>query len=262
MDSVEARRILELYRPGQDDADPFFAEALAEARRDPQLGRWLEEQSRLHGAIRRKLTEVGPPVGLKERILDTGRLAADSGGFWRDRWGMSDPARRRPSFAFAAAAAAVLAVVMFAGSRLSSRRGGDDLEAWRGKMVAFVSVDYRLDLHEEIYAGLRRRLVEGGYPSIAELPPRLAALHLEGGSLLDWQGHKVTLVCMEAEEDHDAWLFLADRAAIAGAPVGETLRIALSGRMATASWSRAGLVFLLVTEGDEAAVRRYLDPVK
>ena len=41
MDRQQAKQILELYRPGVDDADPQFAEALALSRTDPELRRWL-----------------------------------------------------------------------------------------------------------------------------------------------------------------------------------------------------------------------------
>src|SRR4029450_13173504 len=52
-----------------DDADPQFEEALAHARRDPELADWMREQSRSYGTIRSKLREIEPPRDLAEKII-------------------------------------------------------------------------------------------------------------------------------------------------------------------------------------------------
>ncbi len=61
MNTSEAKKILLLYRGPVDDADPQFAEALAEARRDPELAQWLRDQRNCYDAIRSKLRDVEPP---------------------------------------------------------------------------------------------------------------------------------------------------------------------------------------------------------
>jgi hypothetical protein len=279
VDSREARRILALYRRGREDADPLFAEALAAARQDPELARWLEAQRRADAAIRRKLTGIDPPADLRARILVAGRAAAASGQVPESSEGQiasapaerdRDPARigqaasaprrfRRRWLAWPVAAAAVIVVAVYSGLRVSNRQ---DLgfSPWRQKMAAFVSKEYKLDLHEEEYTEMRERLVAGGYPSIPELWPALAGLALEGGSQLEWNGHKVTLVCMEAGEDHDVWLFLAERAAVPDAPAAGSPVLATIEKMPTASWTRGDLVFLLVVQGDAQELPRYLPP--
>ena len=69
MNTREAKEILLLYRGPTDDADPQFREALAHAQRDPELAKWLREQTRCYDAIRAKLREVEPPIGLSEKIV-------------------------------------------------------------------------------------------------------------------------------------------------------------------------------------------------
>jgi hypothetical protein len=69
MNTREAKEILLLYRGPLDDADPQFREALAHAQRDPELAKWLREQTRCYDAIRAKLREVEPPIGLSEKIV-------------------------------------------------------------------------------------------------------------------------------------------------------------------------------------------------
>jgi len=69
MNTSEAKKILLLYRGPVDDADPQFQEALAEARRDPELTRWLAEQRTCFDAIRSKLRDIEPPHALAEKII-------------------------------------------------------------------------------------------------------------------------------------------------------------------------------------------------
>ncbi len=69
MDNREAKSILSIYRPGIDDDDPQFAEALAEAERDPELRAWLFEQGKSYNDIRQKLRIITVPNGLREKIV-------------------------------------------------------------------------------------------------------------------------------------------------------------------------------------------------
>jgi hypothetical protein len=69
MNTDEAKEALLLYRGSIDDADPKIQEALAHARRDPELVTWMREQRSSYEAIRSKLGEVEPPSDLAERII-------------------------------------------------------------------------------------------------------------------------------------------------------------------------------------------------
>jgi hypothetical protein len=69
MTTTEARQRLLLYRGPIDGADPQFQEALAHARRDPELGQWLREQTECYDMIRAKLRGIEPPLGLSEKIV-------------------------------------------------------------------------------------------------------------------------------------------------------------------------------------------------
>jgi len=68
MTTNEAKQKLLLYRGAMDDADPQFQDALAQARRDPELGEWLREQVDCYEAIRSKLRETDPPGDLAQKI--------------------------------------------------------------------------------------------------------------------------------------------------------------------------------------------------
>jgi len=69
LDSREAKSILSIYRPGIDDDDPQFTEALAEAERNPELRAWLFEQGKSYNDIREKLRTITVPDDLREKIV-------------------------------------------------------------------------------------------------------------------------------------------------------------------------------------------------
>ena len=69
MNTSEAKERLVLYRGSIDDADPQFEEALAHARRDPELAEWVREQRKSYDTIRSKLREIEPPRDLAEKII-------------------------------------------------------------------------------------------------------------------------------------------------------------------------------------------------
>src|SRR5271168_992124 len=71
MNNQEAKLILQAYRPGGRDAsDPLFAEALEQARRDPELQKWFIEEQALDSQIQSKLRPaVAVPRHLKSNLL-------------------------------------------------------------------------------------------------------------------------------------------------------------------------------------------------
>lgn len=70
MNREQAKLILTAYRPGGEDAaDPFFADALQQARRDPELAAWFADQRRFDIAARNSLNLVAPPADLRSKIL-------------------------------------------------------------------------------------------------------------------------------------------------------------------------------------------------
>ena len=69
MNTREAKEKLLLYRASIDDGDPQFREALAHAQGDPELARWLREQTSCYNAIRSKLRQIEPPSGFAEKVI-------------------------------------------------------------------------------------------------------------------------------------------------------------------------------------------------
>ncbi len=84
MDNEEAKFILKAYRPsGADAADPTFTGALAQAKQDPALGKWLQSEQALDRIVSEKLKKISPPAGLRESILAGGKVSRTSPAWWR-----------------------------------------------------------------------------------------------------------------------------------------------------------------------------------
>jgi hypothetical protein len=69
MNSAEAKKVLLLYRGPIDDKDPQFAEALAQAKRDPDLAEWLRQQNESYRAVQKKFRIIQPPADLRDKIV-------------------------------------------------------------------------------------------------------------------------------------------------------------------------------------------------
>ena len=69
MDSDKARAILSTYRPGIDDNDPLFADALEQAEQDPELAEWLAEEAKHFAKLSQKFRSMPVPPALAEKIV-------------------------------------------------------------------------------------------------------------------------------------------------------------------------------------------------
>ena len=85
MDKNEAKFILSSLRPdGQDDDMPQAQEALAMAKSDPELAKWLEQERELDRMLCDKLCECPVPDGLRESILAGGNHTIRPRFHWRE----------------------------------------------------------------------------------------------------------------------------------------------------------------------------------
>lgn len=251
MDSRQAKEILELYRPGVDDADPQFAEALTQVERDPELRRWLDEHCAVYTAIRVRMKDIRVPVELRDRIL-AGRKVVRPVIWWRS------------PLALGAAAAIVIGLsiysIVFQLGLLGGGAGkaSTTFAAFRDEMVYYAAAGYQLDVQSASLDELRQQFVQKGWPSDYTVPPALTKLGVRGGCLTKWQEHKVSMLCLSAPDRHGVWLYVIERAALPDAPAQPTPQIAMQGGLATASWSEGDKTYLLAAEGDEAFLRTLL----
>jgi hypothetical protein len=253
----EAKTILMLYRLGTADADdPQIAGALALAKREPELARWLEEHSARQEALRSKFRQITVPAGLKEQIISESAARA-----------MTNSRQRRNTIfaAVAAMASVVMLLIVLSSSWLPHRQNDDNtLAIYQNQMVRIALNPYGMDLTTNDSEQIRAYLATRQAPADYDLPPALQKAALTGCAVEGWQNVKVSMICFRTgkplppNQSSDLWLFVVDRASLKGAPESSQPRFAAVKGLITAVWAQGDRVYLLGTEGDESAIRKFL----
>ncbi|MDE3099459.1 MAG: hypothetical protein KGJ88_08285 [Verrucomicrobiota bacterium] len=254
MNHDQAKNILLLYRPGMADADDSqVAEALALARRDPELGRWFEEHCARQEAIRLKFRQITVPEALKEQII------SEQAAFSRRK------AIREKIVAVAAVAAIVVSLITLAPFLLPHRTTVDNtVIAYENRMVGVALRGYDMDLKTNDPALIQAYLAKNGAPADYHLSAALRKAALTGCAIEGWRNAKVSMICfrtgrpLRPGQQSDLWLFVVDRASVKNAPPPGPPKIAAVNRLITAVWTRGARLYLLGTEGNARAIRQFL----
>ncbi len=246
MNKHDAKFLLRARRPGGRDAnDPMFAEALAEAARDPGLKAWQEREERFDAAMTAKLGEVAVPAGLREAILAGGRASGRRTAWWR-----------RPEWLAAAAAVAVLLAVA---ATMVSRRGGAGLPLEHLAEAALRDLATAHDEHVGRPAGLgsvQARMADLRGPMSKNLSLDLEELRRNRCRAVTIGGVEVFEICFQRD---GAWFHLY--ATRSGGARAVTFGEAAPGggeRLAVAAWSDARHSYALVTDAGRKALERVL----
>ena len=251
MNVNEAKIVLLSYRPETvEAADPQIAAALALAQRDPELARWLADQSAQREALRAQFRRLPAPAGLKEQIIS--EQAA------RERL---DHRRSRLT------AAALVGIILLAGLTMFwtlSHPREDMLEAYRNQMVGIALNGYGMDFLTNNPTELRAYLAQHQAPADYVLPASLQKAAVVGCAVQGWQQQKVSMLCfrtgrpLPANQSSDLWLFVVPRALIKDAPESGQPRFATVNGLITAVWAQGDEVYLLGTAGAESVLQQFL----
>ena len=247
MNSQQAKEILAAYRPGTEDAnDPHFAEALELLRRDPDLARWLEQQTAFDSALRQKIAEITVPIGLKTRILAQHVPSTITMIAW---W-------RKPAWLAGLATAIVLVA---AGIGFWFRQqSGTGFGAYRKEMARFAATSYHRDVSGKSFEELRQAFIRLQWPSDYIVPPALEPVRVLGGCALTWHDEKVSMLCLQSRDYKKIWLFATRRSAFPNAPQTSAPRFASVSELMTAAWSQGDKTYLLAIDGTETDLKKYL----
>ncbi len=245
MNNNEAKFILSAYRPnGTDAGDATFGGALAQARLDPALSAWFEQEQKFDRVMTARLGAVAPPAGLREAILAGARVSnipAPSRAWWRQTTWM--------------AAAAGLVFLLTTGSLLFW-----PVRADAHALARFALHDTRDDEARHhgrgadniaLQAALQNpscRLHEG-------VPVDFARLASTGCRTLHFAGREVLEVCFQR---NGAWFHCYIVRKDDFAPVGAVPEFAAENGLCCATWTSADHIFVVVGSAGMSALQHLL----
>lgn len=244
MNNQEARLILSAYRPaGQDSANPRFQEALKQAKRDPELAAWFARECRIDATLGGKVRESSQaPPHLKGAILAATRMTR------------STPWFQRPVWITSAAALVIGALILFV--LFMPKSGQAEFVAFQREMSEFLgSKEFRLDHMTPSATEARRWLADRRVDFV--MPAKLESQPTMGCRVIDWQGHKVSLICFKLDGGETVHLFTVERGALRAAPATEP-QFSVAGRYTTAGWSHGDKVHLIASSRGESALKKVL----
>jgi len=290
MDKEQARFILRSFRPdGADVDDKDFAEALALATENRELGEWLADERSFDAAFAKALSSVKLPETLRQDIL--GCLAGERGDFPQatdgrdaaligalasiqpppalreeilaamDRTAVAvrthKPLWRRFGVPLAAAAGVALAFFLTRGDSPPSTVAGngplpvDVVQA--GFIRTFESPLFSLDEEREDHQALLNNLKSRKLPCPGCLPPGLVNVKGIGCRELVIDGKSGSLICFDERENGIVHLVIFRREDVCGElPQRDHPQFAQKGHWAAARWEDDRNVFILIGATDVA----------
>jgi hypothetical protein len=236
MNTTEAKFILQARRPdGSDDAEPRFAEALEQARRDPALGEWLAKEQAFDSAVAVKLRAVQPPADLRAAIL-AGARASRPAAFWK-----------RPQVLAMAASVAIVCGLALAWPAM---RPAPDVDQLAMGVMKEVDSDAHHDAMPRPRGELRAFLADPSARLAAGLPFDFEQLKAGGCRSLTIGGREVLEVCFERGGDFH--IYVAKRGDFRGE--SEPM-FRERGTLASVAWTDATHAYVLVSDDGAAALR-------
>jgi hypothetical protein len=248
MDNHEAKFILSAYRPGGQDADdPRFSNALAQARRDPALGRWFNDSIAFDRAVTEKLCAAEVPSGLRESILAGGKVSLPA------RW--TKPFVTWPT-------AAVLALLAIAGSLLLRESARPSLAGWQTNALSIISSvvkgESRFDFQAHSATELVNWLSANHAPVAQKIPGRLAGLHSLGCKIFSWNGIPASVICFLREDGGLVHLVVTRASKVSRAGTPRDPHIVVHGPWTTATWREGDKICMIALEGSRDQLRSFL----
>lgn len=242
MNSEEAKQLLEVFRPGGADMDdPRFVEALLQTERDPQLGRWFDEQRRFDGQFVEGLKTVSVPSDLQDAILANRKVVRP--GHWQE-WRVR--AAVAASVVFLAIAGGVLA--QNKPSQFADFRAELIEQAWDGNAhLGFESSDVRQ---------IQQWLASRNATSEFSLPDGLSDARLLGCRIVEADGLRVPMLCL-ADGPRHMHLFVLEGSQLAQLPFDGKPDFEKCGVWKTASWQQGDKTYVLTGMKYQAFVNKF-----
>lgn len=241
MNSEQAKEILMRYRPGTADAtDPEFAEALAEVRRNEELGHWFEKHCLAQEALRVAFKKIPVPEGFQAQIISERPVGM-----------LQKPISLRLAAGVSLAAVILITSFLYARQWLHHREA-IGFKAFSQQMVATALSDYGMTASGDLEK-IRATLAEQHAPADYQLPAMLKKLTPTGCAVLSWDGRAVSMVCFRSGQPQtqsrssNTWLVVAKGKPLPGTPKETVPQITLVNDLPTATWTAGGTTYLLAS---------------
>jgi hypothetical protein len=245
MTSDEAKVYLHTLRRGETrSANPHVAEALAQARRDPELRAWFETQLAVDSAVTKRLQQIPVPAGLADDILERRKARSTT-----------RPQRHLLRVAMAAALVFLLAL----GAWLSGRfqRPLTEYTALQRDMAEFLTTFPQLDLATDRWTAISDWLTaKSGFSSV-RLPAELQRFPGLGCREIEWRGRRLMLVCFAAE-GQIVHLFVVRQGDLSGTPDNSRPQLSRVKGWTAAGWADDGVAWLALTRGNRTFLTNLL----
>ena len=244
MNSAQAKQILMRHPPSvtADPADRELTEALGLLKREPDLLQWWETQRKFDNDARAAFRDIPVPAGLARRIV-AGQKVIPLKSWWQKPWALG--------------IAAALALMLTGWFFWSDSAAQGEFSAFQIRMARSAVRDYRMDMQSADLTEIRQFLAARQFPADYTLNPKLQKLPGLGCGAIRWQDHAVSMVCFDRGQNQLLWLFVADAAAIHGAPSTAKPTFEALGKLTTASWVEDGKLYLLALQGERSELEAY-----
>jgi hypothetical protein len=248
LDSREAKLVLNAYRSGDQDAsDPRVAEALEQARRDPALAQWFNESVAFDEAVRQKLSAVGVPSDLRERILGRAKVSRSL------RWS-------KPLINWAIAAGLILTAIL--GFLIWQQTQPRHLVGWQNQALdvisSLVSKQTGFDAESPKPSKLVTWLRVHHAPTAQTLPQSLETLQSLGCKTFSWNGTPVSVICFLRSHGGMIHLVMTSASAASNRGRQDKPELIQQGQWTTATWREGDTTYMLALQGMPEQLRSYL----
>ena len=243
MNHHEAKFLLRARRPdGSDGKDPVFAEALAEAEKNPALKAWLENEAAFDRALASKLREIQPPPGLRDAILAGSRVSSRKKSSWS-----------RPAWLALAAAIAVLAALAL---RLKpSGHSAQEFAEYALHELATAHDEH--NGHRPELAELQSRFANASLPLPGTVKINPDELRRLGCRTVSFASHEVFEICFKRD---GIWyhLYAARVQDFSRGTADPKSLVTTKGHFSATAWKDAEFAYALVTFDGADALRRLI----
>jgi hypothetical protein len=237
MNNETAKVILSAYRhDGADAQDPLFTDALQQARLDPELGKWFEEQRAFDHRIFQAMQRIEVPASLKEVLT-----AAAQGSKVRPRQ------RSRIPWLGLAAVLVISGLLLVGPLGVNRSSNNNTLAVFQKDALVMLSGQPgpKLDFMTPSLPATQAYIAKEQGPLAPTLPAALKEMHTAGCMVTEWHHYRISVTCFLAPDGQLVHLVVLPKDALAGAQLPGSFQATDGWRMAYRE--RDGMVMFWAT---------------